>query len=237
MTALIEGDATATMQRFALQEVSLKDQIALLGDPTLGRQEAELEKFPVFLQKSLLFPYEAGLTFVCSLLHDGGWTAVDAAYKAPPVSTAQILFPERYRAKERPIDARDVPTPAGWTRTRTTAAGAADLMMLFQTVPALAGTAKARAAAWAGGEVTQFAKGKTSGLGLALVQRKGSTGLCQSVSRWYKGALGASQPVATQPGETFALDGARQDAVLRCAGAEVRLGIGPDIATARTLAG
>jgi hypothetical protein len=58
--------------------------------------------------------------------------------------------------------------------------------------------------------------------------------LCDAVARWYEAAFGG-RDTGVRPGESLALDGEAQDAVLSCRGTEVRLGIGPDLATARAL--
>ncbi len=93
--SLVEGDASLLMQQYALQHLSAED----LQD--VMRQSAEidtdvLDAAPAIVRESLLFPYQAGLPFVMALFADDGWSAVDAAYLNPPVSTEQILHPERY---------------------------------------------------------------------------------------------------------------------------------------------
>ena len=55
-----------------------------------------LDSSPAFFAKDLLFPYEAGYDFVADLFERGGWDLIDQAYEKPPVSTEQILHPERY---------------------------------------------------------------------------------------------------------------------------------------------
>lgn len=44
----------------------------------------------------LMFPYEYGFTFVEFLFEKNGFDSIDAAFLDPPVSTEQILHPERY---------------------------------------------------------------------------------------------------------------------------------------------
>lgn len=51
---------------------------------------------PAFLQEDFLFPYVYGQGFVEYLYDIGGWDAINAAYSNLPVSTEQILHPERY---------------------------------------------------------------------------------------------------------------------------------------------
>jgi hypothetical protein len=54
------------------------------------------DRTPAYIQSQLTFPYFWGLNFVRSLYLEGGWAAVDAAYQNPPLSSEQILHPERY---------------------------------------------------------------------------------------------------------------------------------------------
>ena len=51
---------------------------------------------PDFLREDFIFPYIYGQTFVEYLHQQGGWDAINAAYIDLPVSTEQILHPERY---------------------------------------------------------------------------------------------------------------------------------------------
>jgi hypothetical protein len=48
------------------------------------------------LEQDLSFPYTQGQVFVESLYDDNEWEGVHGAYLNPPVSTEQILHPERY---------------------------------------------------------------------------------------------------------------------------------------------
>lgn len=49
-----------------------------------------------------MFPYEQGFVFFDALYQQGGYAAIDDAFADPPVSTEQILHPERYLAGEEP---------------------------------------------------------------------------------------------------------------------------------------
>ena len=51
---------------------------------------------PEILRRQLEFPYLEGQVFVTTLLGQGGWDSVDAAWDELPASTEQILHPERY---------------------------------------------------------------------------------------------------------------------------------------------
>ena len=93
--ALVEGDATLLMQQYALAHVGLLDQLGQLADPAMRTAQAELADVPPYLREELTFPYLAGAAYVCRMYADGGWPAVDAAYDAPPATTAEVLSAER----------------------------------------------------------------------------------------------------------------------------------------------
>jgi hypothetical protein len=93
--ALIEGDSTLLELQWFIENASDTDlqEIVEYYD---SLDLSVLENAPAFLQEDFVFPYDEGYLFVESLFNDGGWAAVDAAYADPPVSTEQILHPEKY---------------------------------------------------------------------------------------------------------------------------------------------
>lgn len=238
--ALIEGDATLAMQLYGLAYVPLLDQLSGLGGAAASQEQ--LAPMPYHVRQHLIFPYLAGLSLVCALHDAGGWAAVDAAYKAPPSSTAQVLFPERYKAGEGPADPRDPSPPGGAFKALPRRAfGAAELQWLLEapggdTDEAVPHAAQ-RARGWGGGELQVWVDGDRTATGLALVQYDGQPPLCATMAAWYTAAFPGAKRMAKEAGEELAVDGAAQDAVVRCSGTEVRIGIAPDLATARTIAG
>lgn len=96
--ALIEGDATAAM--------NLYTQMAMLNDPSIafsllaeGAMSGTLmlpPDTPEGLGRELIFPYDTGLAFVLAVYNAGGRDAVNAAFSDLPVTTEQILHPEKY---------------------------------------------------------------------------------------------------------------------------------------------
>ncbi|MEM7309578.1 MAG: hypothetical protein AAF682_23080 [Planctomycetota bacterium] len=94
LRALIEGEAM-----LAVSELMSYDFERHAKLPAAGPLDPErFEK---------LFHYGAGLRFVRALREAGGWERVDAAFRDPPRSTAEILHPERYPRRERAL-------PPGW---------------------------------------------------------------------------------------------------------------------------
>lgn len=237
--SVAEGDATLTMQRYALQAMPIFEQLSMLNDPSLASAQDALDETPHFLAQQLIFPYTAGLEFDCALYTNGGWSAVNRAYRNPPTTSAQVMFPDRYLAEEAAVDVRDPPSPgSAWARNMNTTFGAAHLLWLFQAPGGDERRAlndpETAASAWAGGEVHLFTRGASSAVALALKQRSEGTGLCESVAEWYDSAF-KDEEVSAEDAEELVRDGSSQDAVVRCAGDDIRVGIGPDLATARGL--
>lgn len=114
--ALIEGDAS-------LVEDQLFDDLAPHEWLLLLRQALEIgpgavEDVPPALLTTMYFPYEDGLEFAKYLHAMGGWEAVDEAYDDPPLSTEQILHPQRYVSGDAPVSVPIGPLTdtlgAGW---------------------------------------------------------------------------------------------------------------------------
>ena len=120
-TALIEGDGTLLMSLWAQEHLSFTELLELVG-LAIGPNQEGLEDAPPFVRESLLFPYEAGLSFAMGLQVEGGWDAVNRAFESPPDSTEQILHPEKFTAREAPVDVSLPDDLAarmgeGWTQT------------------------------------------------------------------------------------------------------------------------
>lgn len=116
--SLVEGDATATMQVYS-QEVARRNPAAafeLLAEGLIAGNLVLPEGVPPVLARELLFPYEAGLTFVLALYNDGGWERINAAYENLPQTSEQIIHPEKYLAGEGavPVDALDLGLGENW---------------------------------------------------------------------------------------------------------------------------
>lgn len=93
--ALIEGDATLEEQTWFTTNATSQDRQDV-QDFYKSYKSPIYDSAPDFLKQDFLFPYRQGLEFVQSLYDQGGWQAVDAAYKNVPLSTEQILHPELY---------------------------------------------------------------------------------------------------------------------------------------------
>ena len=127
-SAVHEGSATAVMTAYTLEEMqagrlSLAD-LQGFAESEAGRGEA-LSRLPAVLQRGLLGPYVLGVSFLGA---SGSATmgtfpkqAVERAYREGPVSSEQILHPERYwKDLDPPTEVDLAPAVAalgeGWTQ-------------------------------------------------------------------------------------------------------------------------
>ena len=106
VTALIEGDATLT-ELLWFQSNATKQDYDDVMEVYDNLESPVLDSAPSFMSADLLFPYDYGLIFVEGLYNEGGYAAVDEAYANVPVTTEQILHPERY-PDDKPV-AVDLP--------------------------------------------------------------------------------------------------------------------------------
>jgi hypothetical protein len=111
--ALIEGDATLSEYTWFQNFATTTDQEQVIQYYNTLKSPV-YDSAPDFLKKDFFFPYNQGLTFVQDIYDQGGWTAVDAVYQNPPVSTEQILHPSLYPSDTPiPVDLPDVASALG----------------------------------------------------------------------------------------------------------------------------
>jgi len=99
--ALIEGDATLAMTLY----MAKNPLIALAFSRSLinGVATEQFNQAPRAMRESLIFPYMQGMEWTTQLYRRGGWTLVSNAFTKLPLSSEQILHPEKYFNYERPI--------------------------------------------------------------------------------------------------------------------------------------
>lgn len=121
--ALIEGDAVAVMIAFTVGDAGVvtapsparaafSSQMSAGADANPGA--------PPVMWDQLLFPYVEGVRFVFALMSDASWAPVDAAFADPPMSSEQVLHPERYIERDAPtwltFDVAETVAAVGGTR-------------------------------------------------------------------------------------------------------------------------
>jgi hypothetical protein len=102
ITALLEGDASLAQIAWFSEYATSEDR-QQLTDYFNVNQSPVFDSAPAFMQEDMMFPYDAGYKFVQSLYDQNGWDAVDEAYRNLPVTTEQILHPERY-PDDKPLE-------------------------------------------------------------------------------------------------------------------------------------
>ncbi len=145
--AVVEGDAL------------VGGMIALTGNATLvftqrdlGRKmqaeasgAASLQKVPPVIREYLVFPYYAGFEFVQAFAAKSSWQNIDSVYKNLPVSSEQVIHPEKYFSGEKPVPVSLAKHRAklgeGWTVLEENTLGEAFIGVIF---------GKEAAAGWGG---------------------------------------------------------------------------------------
>jgi hypothetical protein len=105
--ALVEGDAERVEASYRAQ-MSTADRVALADEERRISRSIDFTGVPPILPEIIGWPYEAGPTFVRALLTAGGEPRVDAAFAAPPTTTAEIDEPDRYLRGDRPVEVDEV---------------------------------------------------------------------------------------------------------------------------------
>jgi hypothetical protein len=105
----MEGQATWVMSEYLARRMgqslestpSLAETMSRSGEAAAG-QYPVFETAPLYMRKTLVFPYTQGLLFHQKVLERNGKDAFALVFRRPPVSTSQILHPEKYFASEEP---------------------------------------------------------------------------------------------------------------------------------------
>jgi len=100
--ALVEGDAMLLMSQWLTQVATAEEYDEILNyHPPRGVLTEQNP--PPFAIRNSEFPYDEGLTFIDTLYTRGGWASINQSYSNLPLSTEQILHPEKYLSAEAPV--------------------------------------------------------------------------------------------------------------------------------------
>jgi hypothetical protein len=134
-TCLVEGDATLTMYQY--EETFTTEDYADLMKESGNIESTRFDAAPKYIQDSLLFPYQQGMVFANRLYDRNSFTTIDNAYSNPPVSSEQVMHPEKYLAGEMPmqVSCPDIASSLGegWELADTNVIGEFDLQELLMT--------------------------------------------------------------------------------------------------------
>jgi len=115
--AVMEGQATWLMSEFLARKMGQ----TLKGSPELvsmmssmsdsgGTQYPVFENSPLYLRLTLVFPYTKGMLFQNTVIEREGQAGFGEVFRKPPVSTQQIMHPEKYFTDVKPTEP-DLPDP------------------------------------------------------------------------------------------------------------------------------
>lgn len=155
--AIAEGDATLLMTEYMTQN---GNPLSMLMDlpRMMSLDQGKFNEAPAAIRETVLFPYMKGMQFFKTLdgrtrQHPGrrdpggaGWRG--EIFKDPPITTTQILHPEKYLANEKPV-AIDLPLADHATTSTLNVMGEFGISLLLNP---LLGEARATqaAAGWNG---------------------------------------------------------------------------------------
>ena len=105
--ALVEGDALAVEGRY-LASLSRAERAEAEAEEDASFDGGRFEDVPEIVLELAQFPYRDGPDLVAALLEKGGPARLDAAFRAPPRTTAEVLHPERFLAGGGPAPAPPV---------------------------------------------------------------------------------------------------------------------------------
>jgi hypothetical protein len=161
--ALVEGEATLVMIEYDFEQQGLRidmNKLAALTDNMIDQEgDTDSKSYPVLanapkvLRENLQFPYLYGAGFVGAVLRNGSWRALDKTYFSLPDSTEQIMHPQRFLVRDKPvkIDIPDLAQTLGpaWKKADADVNGEFGyLVALAEFIPRK--TARAAAEGWGG---------------------------------------------------------------------------------------
>ena len=94
------------LMRLTQEDVGALQQMVPQGGAAVSPAElaeSALADAPRMVRKLLVFPYFGGMRFVISARSGHNWERINHVYENPPVSTEQILHPQRYFAQDTPV--------------------------------------------------------------------------------------------------------------------------------------
>jgi len=108
--AVMEGQATWLMSEYLARQLGQ----SLRNSPSMARMMSALtdssgqfpvyDSAPLYLRETLIFPYTKGMLFQQAVIDRDGNAGFGEVFRKPPVSTQQILHPEKYFENTQPVD-------------------------------------------------------------------------------------------------------------------------------------
>jgi hypothetical protein len=116
--AVMEGQATWLMSEFLARRTgetlfhnpALAERMNRMSDSGSGGEFPVFEGAPLYIRATLIFPYTGGMSFQQAVVDKDDKAAFAEVFQRPPISTQQILHPEKYFAGDKPVRP-DLPKP------------------------------------------------------------------------------------------------------------------------------
>lgn len=128
--AVVEGDAVNVQRRLEGGDAWMRrsiDDIVRQEDEHFSEYRREVgELFPPLLTETFVFRYRDGVRLVETVRRSRGQRGVDDLFRHPPLSSEQVLHPEKYLANEAPREVsinRDDFAADGWQLVTSTPLG------------------------------------------------------------------------------------------------------------------
>lgn len=162
--ALIEGDARLMEEAYANQTMEGSIKLQFAPAKAYGKYpeisfNSEPNALPESISRLNYFPYEYGLKFVKALYSKGGWEMINKAYGNPPVTTEQVMHPEKYLANETCIETESPPiSEEDWQIMKNERFGEYFILVMLDRWIPPAEASKA-AEGWSGDNFTYYERG------------------------------------------------------------------------------
>jgi hypothetical protein len=171
MRALIEGDAEVSGLTYSYvyqSNVDWSKQQQVPQQTAKKQADRPADGQGSYVGKTIYFPYIQGGLFVLKLMDIDSYSSVNLGYQDPPVSTEQILHPEKFiktpHDNPKYVELPDL-TPTlgdGWKLVRQDTAGEWELRMVLEETQA--SNPEEAAAGWGGARYSFYSKPDGTGL-------------------------------------------------------------------------
>lgn len=121
--AVMEGQATWLMSEFLARRTgetlfhnpALAERMNRMSDSGGSGEFPVFEGAPLYIRTTLIFPYTGGMSFQQAVVDKDDKAAFAEVFQRPPISTQQVLHPEKYFAADKPVRP-DLPKPPPFLR-------------------------------------------------------------------------------------------------------------------------
>jgi hypothetical protein len=194
--SLVEGSAEVISGRWATENLSAGEFADLQAEQ--ASQGGLPATVPPFFLQMIIFPYPNGTEFVTEIIERGGTKALNKAFRNPPVSTEQILHPEKYpEDRPTPVDVPDIAPKLGpkWKDLEFEEVGEGWLHILLDLRIGPEGSEQA-SEGWDGGEYRAWSHGKDTAIILdtAWDSEKDAEQFVEAMGEWLGERMGEVLP-------------------------------------------